>query len=239
MHDAVGEIKLVVLRGLMQGLLFDISQPQVSCRALRADCEKHRRASALLLRCFLPPTVFDPEIDRLGHQHNGNCEKADHHESSGNRLAEHAIRIIGERCHRDHRVDDARGWVHRGDPLIQNHVVHVAEQAEHEEDHRQTLADEVHLAALVNGISCSQQQAGHHLCHTEKHRNLHLQRIHVHQLILRPMPSRIHSERVRSSASRVPGVVKWLQLDLRSGPPLRNRPARWEEAQADAEEVIV
>ena len=35
---------------------------------------------------------------------------------------------------------------------------------------------------------------------------------------LRPMPSRIHSERVRSSASRVPGVVKWLQLDLRSGP---------------------
>ena len=85
--------------------------------------------------------------------------------------------------HADEGVDDARGLVHGVDPLVEDHHVHPAEEAQEEDHHREALEDEVDHVLLVEGVGPPQQHADEHLQHAEEHGELHLHRVDVQQLV--------------------------------------------------------
>mmetsp|Transcript_26520 Transcript_26520/g.65858 ORF Transcript_26520/g.65858 Transcript_26520/m.65858 type:complete len:414 (-) Transcript_26520:1469-2710(-) len=214
--------------------------------------------------------VPDQQPDRLGEQHHRDGDGTEDEEDvlDGLLAAEELLAGVdggalhGCEAHVDHGVDEARlvdgldGGVEvrlegaGGHPLEHDHEVHVPEQRHQEDDLRHELEEEVQRFGEVYGVECLEDHPQAHLRHPHQHRKLHLVRVEEQQLVLRPLPRPIQTER-RRLAARVD-----LPLDkLRLGRPAALLAAtvlaaamvypRWLfevagcEDEADAQEVVV
>mmetsp|Transcript_134268 Transcript_134268/g.428894 ORF Transcript_134268/g.428894 Transcript_134268/m.428894 type:complete len:408 (+) Transcript_134268:192-1415(+) len=185
-----------------------------------------------------------PQLDQgLREEHEGDSQHTDRHQDPRQLGPKHGVRVLAPHCHRDERVDDAGGVRHGIDPLVEDHVVHKAEETDHKHHHGHALEEKVHRAALVDGVGESQQQTHDHLRYTEEDGDLHLHGVHVDKLVLGAVPRRVHTEGVWSSAALVQGVEprRGCVGDNPSGHMLAlvRDPSGSEEAEADGEEVVV
>mmetsp|Transcript_88204 Transcript_88204/g.254379 ORF Transcript_88204/g.254379 Transcript_88204/m.254379 type:complete len:331 (+) Transcript_88204:229-1221(+) len=179
----------------------------------------------------------------LRDEHAWHRQHAHGHQDPRQARAEHRIAVLAPHGHGNHGVDDAGRVVHGGDPLVQDHVIHEAKEAQHEHHHRHAFAKQVRGALLVDRIGEPQAKADNHLRNAQNNRELHLHGIHVHQLVLRTVPSGVHTEWIRSGTALISGVeprrglvrhdMAWLVLSGRRLPPGR------EEGEANGEEVVV
>mmetsp|Transcript_83668 Transcript_83668/g.233030 ORF Transcript_83668/g.233030 Transcript_83668/m.233030 type:complete len:710 (-) Transcript_83668:106-2235(-) len=187
----------------------------------------------LLLRLVVLPQ----EDEGLREEHERHGERRVLHErlrELDRAVPKREVVLLAHR-HADQGVDDVRRVVDRVRPLVQDHDIHPTEEAQHEDHHGDALEDEVGEVSLVQGVAPTEQQPDDHLQNTEKHRQLHLQGVHVQQLIRGPMPSPIQTERVRAGPAAVLDVVDRGELSvaflvLESGV---------EQLQAHGEEVVV
>merc|ERR1719352_536917 len=86
----------------------------------------------------------------LWDEHPRNSKHCECHQDPWQRLSKHRGRVLLPHSHCNQGVDDAWWIVHGRDPLVENHVVHVTEEADHENHHGAALAEEVHRVAFMN-----------------------------------------------------------------------------------------
>mmetsp|Transcript_101675 Transcript_101675/g.265151 ORF Transcript_101675/g.265151 Transcript_101675/m.265151 type:complete len:365 (+) Transcript_101675:542-1636(+) len=194
----------------------------------------------LAFLCF----VLRQQDERLWQEHDGHGGHAELHEQlcyvCGALPQRH--RVLLPHGHADEGVDDARRGVDEVRPFVEDHPIHPAEEADHEDHHGDALANEVSHAPPVESVAPPQQHADGHLHHPEQDGQLHLEGVHKHELVRRAFPRPIQAERVR--AHRVfPGrVVVGLPvvalLAVGGAHPLGMK-ARLEQRQRHREEIVV
>mmetsp|Transcript_1374 Transcript_1374/g.3654 ORF Transcript_1374/g.3654 Transcript_1374/m.3654 type:complete len:673 (-) Transcript_1374:156-2174(-) len=213
-----------------------LAVPSMAATAARLLLVGHEVVARGGLRLF-GLLVLIKEDKRLGKQHDGDGQHSVHHQ----RLRElHGAIPQGELIllahrHADQGVDDVRRVVNWVRPLVQNHDIHPAEEAQHEHHHGDALEDEVRHVPLVDGVAPAQQQPDDHLQHAEEHRQLHLQGVHEQQLVRGADPCPVEPEGVRPGAAAVRDVVGRGELAV----AVLVLEARVEQLQADGEKVVV
>mmetsp|Transcript_11170 Transcript_11170/g.29856 ORF Transcript_11170/g.29856 Transcript_11170/m.29856 type:complete len:242 (-) Transcript_11170:1123-1848(-) len=190
-------------------------------------------AFALLLLCL----VLEEQDEGLRQEHDGHGEHCELHQrlSQLHGTVPERIVVLLAHGHANEGVDDVGRIVDWMRPLVQDHHIHPPEEAQHEDHHRDALEDEVCHVLLVEGIAPTQQQTHDHLCHAEKHRKLHLQRVHIQQLVRGSDPRPIEAEGVRARTPGVRHIVRGGELTV----PFLVHKARRKELQANREEVVV
>mmetsp|Transcript_60123 Transcript_60123/g.158157 ORF Transcript_60123/g.158157 Transcript_60123/m.158157 type:complete len:806 (+) Transcript_60123:399-2816(+) len=190
-------------------------------------------AGLLLLRLVVLPE----EDEGLREEHDRHREDRVHHQ----RLRHlHGAVPEGELVllahgHADEGVDDARGIVDGVDPLVEDHPVHPAEEAEEEDHHREALADKVHQVLRVEGVGPAQEHADEHLQHAEEHGELHLHRVDEQQLVGGADPRPVHADGVGAGTAGVRDVVVRREVAV----AVLVLEAGLEQLEADREEVVV
>mmetsp|Transcript_60124 Transcript_60124/g.158160 ORF Transcript_60124/g.158160 Transcript_60124/m.158160 type:complete len:742 (+) Transcript_60124:648-2873(+) len=258
MDDQLAEVELLLLL-LLQGVVLHVRAERlhvlvVAERHVAPDAVASRTgpcgsagpvASAPAAPAELHLRLVLVQLDeRLRDEHEGHREDRHAHEHLGEGSAEHGVGVLLPHGHGDHRVDDAGRVVHRGHPLVEDHVVHEAEEADHEHHHGDALAEEVRRVALVHGVGEAEEETDGHLRDADDDGELHLHGVHEHELVLRAVPRGVDAEGVRSHPSLVPDVRAGDRLE-RDHLPLprvdagRVLPAGVEEVEAEREEVVV
>merc|ERR1719393_127097 len=175
----------------------------------------------------------------LWEQHHGDRDHSQDHEDSDRTDAKHRSIVWLPHTHGNHRIDDAWRIGHRRDPLVEDHVVHEAEKAQHEDHHRTALAEEIDKVLLIDGIGKSKEKANKHLRHSENDGDLHLQGVHEDELVGRAVPRWVDAKRVWARAARVCDVVHGLESHSTTLRVSAVHPPRAEQIQTDGEEVVV
>lgn len=135
----------------------------------------------------------------LRKKHNRHGQHRERHEETHDPHPKHWAGVVLPHSHGNERVYDAGRVVHRRDPFVKDHIIHEAEEANHEHHHRNTFTTQIYQILLIDGIRKSQQQANGHLHDAEDDGYFHFQGVHENQLVIRPVPGWINSKRVRAS----------------------------------------
>mmetsp|Transcript_144838 Transcript_144838/g.367564 ORF Transcript_144838/g.367564 Transcript_144838/m.367564 type:complete len:237 (-) Transcript_144838:1389-2099(-) len=192
---------------------------------------------ALAFAPLLLRLVLVKQDEGLRQEHDGHGQHCEFHQrlSQLHRAVPEGIVVLLAHGHANKGVDDVRRVVDGVCPLVQDHHVHPPEETQHKNHHRNALEDEVRHVLLIEGIAPTQQQTHDHLCHAEKHRQLHLQRVHIQQLVRSSNPCPIEAKGVWARTPGVRHIVRGGELAV----PVLVHKTRREELQANGEEVIV
>ena len=117
-------------------------------------------------------------VQSLGLVHNTRCER-NVHERSDER------RVVGT---------GVRGRA----PLVENHEDHVAEEGDDKDELGNELVEECVPVLEENLVGALEANTENHVQHTERDRNLHLERIAEQNLIRRNLPDWIQTERIHA-----------------------------------------
>mmetsp|Transcript_26307 Transcript_26307/g.63360 ORF Transcript_26307/g.63360 Transcript_26307/m.63360 type:complete len:683 (+) Transcript_26307:363-2411(+) len=184
--------------------------------------------------------VLQVEDDGLRDQDPRNSQGGQDHQLGLNRrlsiIQGHWILLA--QPHADQCVDQHRRLVHRSDPLVQNHVIHISEEAHHEDEHGNALAYQVDPPMgpdVIERVRESEHQPNQHLQDTENHGHLHLERVYEQKLIGRTDPGWVQSKRIRPGTAIVGDVV--VSLIILGVANLL--PPGAKHVESDAKEIVV
>ena len=205
------------------------------------------------LVCVLLHLLLDDE--GLREEHHGGADQSDHQEQDADDLLgagrsddwRHAL--LDGACvegHVDHVGDDGgRGVLAAGEvgrPLGDDHPVHVAEEHEQEDDLGHELEEEVHWLLEVARVQGFHADTKTHLQDTKNDGDLHLERVHVSELVATQVPCGVDTDRVH--AVRLQGCLNLNTLVSGEGMVrfvvhLLHIVATFPDPQRDGHEVVV
>mmetsp|Transcript_12125 Transcript_12125/g.26834 ORF Transcript_12125/g.26834 Transcript_12125/m.26834 type:complete len:309 (-) Transcript_12125:1297-2223(-) len=172
----------------------------------------------------------------LGQEHDGHSAHRVHHQSLRqlHRAVPEGKQVLLTHGHTNQGVDDAGRIVNRMHPLVEDHHIHPSKEAKHENHHGNALTKEVRHVLLVECIAPPQKNAHGHLQHSKEDGELHLQRVHIQQLVVGAMPRPVETEGVWTTTTRILHIIIWFVVSS-----AHFLPSAIEELKTNGEEVIV